>query len=281
MEMNNSLLINRFFTRNTFKEIIEDGFSSTYSEVVDKYVADSYKKTNSECIREIYSYLKNNYRNEYYYKNTLLNKLLLGLHSVRTTTALTEVPIAKSKADFILINGKAVVYEIKTPLDNFDRLMGQIEDYYKVFTRVVVVTGEDEYSSLSKKLLGLPVGICVLTKRGTLSLRKEAIEFKDMLNKTEIFSVMRKNEYENVLSSISSLPNTTQCRYYRVCREMFESIDLDISYNLFIRELKKRSKVNNTEFKCIPYELKFLAYFSEYKEREYGKLYSFLNNKGG
>ena len=152
MEMNNSLLINRFFTRNTFREIIEDGFSSAYSEVLDKYVVDYYNKTNNECISEIYSYLKNNYRNEYYYKNTLLNKLLLGLHSVRTTTALTEVPIAKSKADFILINGKAVVYEIKTPLDNFDRLMGQIEDYYKVFTRVVVVTGEGEYVSLSKKL---------------------------------------------------------------------------------------------------------------------------------
>ena len=67
---------------------------------------------------------------------------MLGIHSPRTTPALTEVPIGSSKADFILINGKAVVYEIKTALDNFDRLDGQIEDYYKAFSRTVVVTSE-------------------------------------------------------------------------------------------------------------------------------------------
>ena len=35
-----------------------------------------------------------------------------GIHSVNTTTALTEIPIAKSKADFVLINGKAVVLSL-------------------------------------------------------------------------------------------------------------------------------------------------------------------------
>ena len=47
--------------------------------------------------------MKNNYRNEYFIRILLLNKLLLGVHSVNTTTALTEVAIAKSKADFVLI----------------------------------------------------------------------------------------------------------------------------------------------------------------------------------
>ncbi|MBU5889902.1 sce7726 family protein, partial [Vibrio cholerae O1] len=77
-------------------------------------------------------------RNEYFYKNTLLNKLLLGKHSLNTTTAITEIPINKSKADFILINGKAVVYEIKTGLDSFERLESQIEDYFKAFVNVYV-----------------------------------------------------------------------------------------------------------------------------------------------
>lgn len=77
--------------------------------------------------------MKTDYRNEYYYKNTLLNKLLIGKHSVNTTSALTEVNINKSKADFVLINGKAVVYEIKTELDNLDRLECQIMDYYTRF----------------------------------------------------------------------------------------------------------------------------------------------------
>ena len=59
----------------------------------------------------------------------MLNKLLLGRHSINTTTALTQIPINKSKADFILINGKAVVYEIKTELDNFEFIKNTYENY--------------------------------------------------------------------------------------------------------------------------------------------------------
>ena len=40
------------------------------------------------------------YRNEYIYENTIINKLLLGKHSLNTTTALTQIPISKSKSGF-------------------------------------------------------------------------------------------------------------------------------------------------------------------------------------
>ena len=103
MDNANSILLNRFFTRNTFKEVIDEGESSAYIAAIRRYIVDSANKTNDECISEIYQYLRKEYQNEYYYKNTLLNKLLLGVHSPRTTTALTEVPVAKSKADFIVI----------------------------------------------------------------------------------------------------------------------------------------------------------------------------------
>ena len=99
----------------------------------------------------------------------MLNKLLLGVHSVNTTTALTEVAIAKSKADFVLINGKAVVYEIKTELDNLERLSSQVDDYYKAFDHVAVVTYEKNLQQLQKVLdsIDKPVGIYVLRKMGS------------------------------------------------------------------------------------------------------------------
>lgn len=279
--MNNSLLINRFFTRNTFKELINEGYCETYYAVIERYVDNFLNKTNYECIKDVYCFLKNDYPNEYYYKNTLLNKLLLGIHNINTTTALTEIPIAGSKADFILINGKAVVYEIKTPLDNFDRLMGQITDYYKAFTRVVVVTGEEESEELNSLLSGYPVGICVLSKKGSLSIRKEPSEYKNNLDNDVMFSIMRKSEYENVISVVSALPETTQCRYYTACKNIFKSIDTEIAYSLFIKQLKQRTKVKPEYFNALPYELKFLAYFSNYKSVEYDKLYSFLGSQGG
>ena len=59
-----------------------------------------------------------------------MNKRLLGIHSVNTTTALTEIPVGRAKPDFILINGKAVVYEIKTELTNIKLLYVNDERNY-------------------------------------------------------------------------------------------------------------------------------------------------------
>lgn len=142
--------------------------------------------------------MRNNYRNEYFYKNTLLNKLLLGVHSVNTTTALTEISIAKSKADFVLINGKAVVYEIKTELDNLERLSSQIDDYYKAFDHVAVVTYEKNLQQLWKVLDSIerPVGIYVLRKNGKLGTVRKPQKYANGLEKEAIFKLLRKSEYE-------------------------------------------------------------------------------------
>lgn len=278
MDTSNSIILNRFFTRNTFKQIIDDGESSAYIAAIRRYIVDYSGKTNGECISEIYQYLKNEYQNEYYYKNTLLNKLLLGVHSPRSTTALTEVPVGNSKADFILINGKAVVYEIKTALDNFDRLDGQIADYYKAFSRVVVVTSEKSYNDIHQKLCKSPAGICLLTKKGTLSIRKKPVEYCDTLSKPVIFKVLRKKEYEQILIKFfGSLPDVSQFEYYRACQTLFESLPTDVAYKAFIQILKLRMKIDVVEYLKIPYELKFLMYFSNYKKSDYAKLCRFLS----
>ena len=120
----NNTILSRFFTQNSFSTFSpQSGNDSPIYTVVRRYNISYDENTkNEDIISEIYQYVASNYRNEYFYKNTLLNKLLINAHRLRTTVALTEVPVAKSKADFIMINGKAVVYEIKTALDTFDRL---------------------------------------------------------------------------------------------------------------------------------------------------------------
>ena len=100
-------ILNNFFTKNTFYHCYEDGQDKIYDQVISRYIEQTSGKNNLQLVSEVYSILKKYYRNEYFYKNTLLNKLLLGVYSVNTTTALTEVPIANSKTDFVLINGKA------------------------------------------------------------------------------------------------------------------------------------------------------------------------------
>ena len=284
METNKMNNLNRIFTRNMLRHFIEGKVDNVYSSVIRRYTSNANQKNNRELISEIYCELKNNYRNEYFYKNTLLNKLLLGVHSVNTTTALTEIAIAKSKADFVLINGKAVVYEIKTELDNLERLNSQIADYYKAFDHVAVVTYERNLQQLKKVLdnVDKPVGIYVLRKNGKLGTIRKPQRHTGDLNKEIIFKLLRKSEYENIIAQqYGYLPEVTQFKYYSTCKKMFLQIPIEESYLLVLRTLKKRMQLEKEEFVKIPYELKFLVYFMELSCDDYQKLENFLERQYG
>ena len=276
--------LNRIFTRNMLRHFIDGKVDNVYYSVIRRYINDADQKNNGELISEIYCELKKNYRNEYFYKNTLLNKLLLGVHSVNTTTALTEVAIAKSKADFVLINGKAVVYEIKTELDNLERLSSQIEDYYKAFDRVAVVTYEKNLQQLQKVLddINKPVGIYILKKNGRLSTIREPQQYTNSLDKETIFKLLRKSEYETIIArQYGYLPDVTQFRYYSACKKMFLQIPLEEEYSFVLKVLKKRMQLKKEEFIKVPYELKFLVYFMELTYEDYQKLEVFLESQYG
>lgn len=278
----NNLVLNKLFTLNVFRDLLDQHGNNTYGAVVKRYINDAESKDNGFLISEIYKYMAKAYRNEYFYQNTLLNKLLLTRHSINTTTALTQIPIVKSKADFILINGKAVVYEIKTELDSFDRLKTQLKDYYKAFNHVFVVTSESNYEKLSSILGDGPTGIYVLTKRNALSLRKEAIEENHFLDYTAIFKILRKGEFENIIRSYyGELPQVAQVFYYRECLKWFKGIPLKDAYTMFLNELKKRNKIIIEQFHSVPYELKSLMYFSNASLKDYYDLNKFLNDKFG
>jgi hypothetical protein len=280
MNLSGNNKLNRLFTYNTFMGVINNENNSLYESCINTYLKEEYYSNNSDIVNAIYNYLKKNYRNEYFYKNTLINKLLLGKYSTNTTTALTEIPINKSKADFILINGKAVVYEIKTGLDTFERLDNQIIDYYKAFKYVTVLTCESNYYKLSKLLEGSSVGISILTDRNTISVRKNPIENNKFLDYLTIFKILRKREYENIIiKHYGKLPSVAQVALYKECFNLFSKIEIEKMYNYFLNEIRSRNMINKTEFQKVPYELKFLMYFSNQKNKEYKNLFGFLSNK--
>lgn len=276
-----SSVLNRIFTQNSFKVILEsyqhDSKVKMLYSAVKRCLIDPESKSNGEVISEIYRYIGDNYRNEYFYKNTLLNKLLLGVHKPTTTTALMEIPIGNSKADFVMINGKAVVYEIKTALDSFERLGTQIRDYYRAFDNVVVLTDEKNCNIAMRLLKDTPVGLYLLTKRDQIHKEKLPDSYTEKLNSFDLFKVLNKNEFESVLLQVyGELPKTTDAKYYRECLKLFNEIDLKESYDLFKKVLKKRNKIITEEYIDVPYELKSLIYFSNYGKCNYDELKAFL-----
>lgn len=283
----NNTILTRFFSQNMLQKFTAPYEPSTdlMCSIVRRYaIPVNAGSTNGEIISEIYRYVGNAYRNEYFYKNTLLNKLIINAHRINTTTALTEVPISKSKADFIMINGKAVVYEIKTELDTFDRLKTQLADYYTAFDHVCVVTSESQLASLQAKLLDSPVGIYILTKRNTIHRVKEPEMFRDSLDLKHIFKILNKPEYENIVQKLEGcLPDVTPVNYYKACKDIICSHTIDEVYPLFLKELKRRNKITVCNYKAIPDALHFLIYFSKVKSDDTVNLQRFLLSqyKGG
>lgn len=266
MKKFDTYMVNKIFTVPYLDRMIsEDSIPDSFFEYVRRYVKTD-DATIGEAISEIYHFMNYEYRNEYYYKNTILNQLLIKKHDLYNTAALTELPIGNSKADFIMINDRGVVYEIKTDLDNLIRLENQLKDYYKVFSYIYVVVGNKQLPHVKEFLKDQKVGIYELTASGRLICRKKAFYNRDNLSYEAMFQVLRKAEFESIiLKHFHKLPEVNSFQYYRECKKWLERINIVTLQKDVMKCLKARTLMltENKLEEMVPYELRFYAYFSK------------------
>ena len=263
MEMN-SYLVNKIFTIPYLDKLIDaDVAPDSFIKCIKRYESKN-GITYGKAISKIYHYMDGSYRNEYYYKNTIFNKLLLEQHDLYTTAALTELPIANSK------------------VDNFNRLASQIQDYYKVYCYVNIVVGYKNFEKTKKLLDGTPVGIYVLYDNGNLLCRKKARYNASELSYEAIFNILRKKEFEDIiLRHFRKLPAVNDFQYYRECLKLIKKINIKTLQKETMEVLKKRTLLVVAEAfeESIPYELSFYVYFSKKNHEQYDKICDFLNKK--
>lgn len=263
-------------------DLLRENEERLFDFVVRRYIREPEGKSYGTLISEIYSIMNKEYRTEYYYKNTMLNKLLFKNHDYRKTIALTELPIGNSKADFVMINGKGIVYEIKTELDNLERLDSQIQDYYKAFTSVYIVTYQENLERI-EKTIDNSVGIMVLTKRNALKTLRKPEEYKEKLEYETIFRILRKKEFEEIIKSHNmNLPQVSQFEYYAECFKLIKKIEICELQREMLKQLKTRMKIEIVEQSIrMPDELRFLVYFDTLKQKECEKIDNILNKQFG
>ncbi|WP_321436375.1 sce7726 family protein [uncultured Bacteroides sp.] len=259
------------FGRSVFSTFVEEQNMTYISSKINKYDKEC-NFTFREYYTYIYKILLSNYRNEYIYKNLIINKILLGKHSLNTSTILNEFRIGKSIADLVFLNGTSKVFEIKTELDNLSRFNSQVNDYRKVFKQIYIVT----HVSLADKFsqtIGDNVGIIVLTKNKTLKIVREALEDMTFFDPVAMFKCLRKVEYTNVINSFyGEIPQVKAVNYYSVCKELFIKIPLEELHSLMLKELKKRCVKEKELFaSVVPEELKLLFWNLNYGKKEYEK----------
>lgn len=170
-----------------------------------------------------YSLLCREYRNEYYYKNSIAKKILLGRHSINSSTMLTEFRVGANKADCVIINGISTCYEIKTDYDNLTRLKSQIDSYLKIFDKVNVVVSKKNLTSV---LHTAPeeVGVILLNKSGTFREMRPAKLTDVQIDVRVLMRSLRRDEYVGLTESVfGAAPNVANTEIFRECERLLTS----------------------------------------------------------
>jgi hypothetical protein len=284
MNINNNIeslrsLSQIFSTANFNKIVRKKDYVNTF-ERIRKHTTFSNSITNLELLDNVYNELLESYRSEYVYKNALINKKLIKKYSLKSTIALNEFKIGNSIADFVLLNGTARVFEIKTELDGLDKLEKQISDYYSFATEVYIVASSKHIEKLIELYKETKVGIIELTKKNSLKEIKPALSNIDLLDHSAIFKSLRKNEYINVLKANSfQIPKVPNTLIFKECLNLSKDIDIVDFQKSAIKVLKKRNIKNPDLLKDnrVPNYLKHICYSLNLSKPEYEELNSFLN----
>lgn len=269
IERQNTSLLPRLFSTRMFSDLMRNGYSHLLDEAVRTTFISSLISENStlaDVLNDTYVFLQRNYRNEYIYKNVLVNKVLLGTHSLNTSFMLSELPVASCKADMVILNGTSTVYEIKTEYDSMERLERQIAAYRQAFDRINVVTSDkSKQISQLERLLPVEVGIISLSKKNTFhTVRKAESNLQNIIPHI-IFGILHKREYLSVLKKyLGEIPAVPNTQIYREALKKFELLPLNVIHAEMVSLLKLRGRKLGKFIQSVPFSLKAMSLKSNF-----------------
>lgn len=280
-----NISISGIFSNSHFKSVFEKGESTYIDTKINKYgelLGIKSSESRKTILNSFYSYLLDSYRCEYVYKNLITQKILLGRHSLNTSTLINEFRVGSSLADSVLINGSSKLYEIKTELDSPNRLLDQLTDYKKAFPTIYIVVHHSEEGKYLNIVENTSVGLLALNKRFQLSKVKKAERDVSHLDITTMFKSLRKEEYSKIIADAhGSVPKVPNMFYFKECLKLAQMMDVVKFHNMMNQELKKRkpkAKETLTSNK-VPQYLTNICLSIDPSEKEYNHLFTYLNKK--
>ena len=179
------------------------------------------------------------HRDEYIYRSAISHKVLMGKHSLRTASMLNEFRAGSCKADLVILNGTATVYEIKSERDSLARLANQVENYKRVFSKVNVIASERHVEGV---LATVPddVGLMCLSKRYRIRTVREAVDCPARICPVTVFESLRVAEGAAILRAMGvNLPQVPNTQRHTVMCELFAELDPVALHAEMVRTLKR------------------------------------------
>jgi len=268
------------FSSTSFQKLLKFDDYSFIDSKIERYDMNRIGKsifTYYDYIRYVYNSLRKQYKNEYIYKNTIINELLIKQYGLKNSVIINEFRVSNSIADIVMFNGTSKAFEIKTELDTDKRLDNQLSDYSTIFKESYIVTHEsliDKYLKTDSKygVIGL-----IETSRSLKLQEIRPAKLNTSINSTILMKSLRTNEYKSIVKRyFGDLPPMNSFNMYNICNDLIAQIPDTELNDLFIEQLKKR-KSNTIQLKSFYKELRQIALSMNLTEKLYNDLYYKLN----
>lgn len=235
--------LTRLFSAAVFREMAKKGRSGLFCRLLGQTNLIENLDQNAtvgDTFDSAFDILKiAGHRDEYIYRAAITQKILMGTHSLRTASMLNEFRIGSCKADLVILNGTATVYEIKSERDSLARLVNQVENYKRVFAAVNVITSEGYIQSVLD-IIPKDVGVLCLSKRQRITTVREAVDCPARICPVAVFESLRMAEGIAVLQAMGlEVPKVPNTQKYAAMRDLFAKLDPVLLHVEMVRTLKR------------------------------------------
>ena len=216
------------FSSTSFFKLLQNDDYSFINTKIERYDLGKIGKninTYHDYIQYAYRELRKQYKNEYVYKNTFINNMLLNKYGVKDTIAINEFRVGNSIADIVMFNGTSKAFEIKTELDSEKRLSGQLNDYTKIFKECYIVTHEsliEKYLETDEK-----IGVIAIIKHNNSFKMREVRKatVSEDIDASVLIRSLRTQEYKNVVMAyFGQLPCVSNFQMFDECAFLMKQI---------------------------------------------------------
>lgn len=235
--------LTRLFSATVFREMAKNGRSGLFRRLIEQTGllkhADPFS-TVGDTFDSAFEILKvAGHRDEYIYRAAISHKVLLGTHSLRTASMLNEFRAGSSKADLVILNGTATVYEIKSERDSLSRLANQVENYRRVFAKVNVIASEGHIQGVLA-MVPTDTGVMCLSKRYRITTVREALDCPARICPVTVFESLRAAEAIAILKAMGvAAPQVPNTQRHSVMRDLFGGLDPARLHLEMVRTLKR------------------------------------------
>lgn len=239
----------RLFAPAVFRELGRSGESPLFSRLIRQSRIPSDRgslPTVGAAFERAFQILRTlGMRDEYVYRSAIIQKVVLGRHSLRTASVLNEARAGVCRADLVVLNGTSTAYEIKSERDSLARLANQLENYRRVFATVNVLASP---SHVPHVLAVAPedVGVLALSSRYTIHTVRAALNVPERTSPLAILDALRANEAVSILDALGiDRPLVANTRLRTVLKEAFAGLDPAVVHNQMVQTLRSsRSHVS-------------------------------------